>query len=90
MLLHPFINTPHPVQYLAYTFLHKQGQVFLAQEAGAGAYDPIASELGMSRGAVSKAVQRMRIRYHQLVRQEVADTVTRTSEVEAELVELFQ
>lgn len=65
-------------------------KVFLAEEAKDGAYDPIASELRMSRGAVSKAVQRMRIRYHQLVRQEVADTVTRTSEVETELVELFQ
>lgn len=65
-------------------------KAFLADEAEDGAYEPIASALGMSRGAISKAVQRMRIRYQQLVRREVAETVTSSSAVEAELIELFQ
>jgi RNA polymerase sigma-70 factor (ECF subfamily) len=62
---------------------------FLAEEAVDGAYDGAAAQFGMSRGAVSKAVQRMRLRYQQLIRQEITDTVIQPGDVEAELTDLF-
>jgi len=62
---------------------------FLSEEAADGAYDAVAAQFGMSRGAVSKSVQRMRLRYQKLVRQEVADTVVQAEDVEAELIDLF-
>lgn len=78
---------------------HKAGQddkfsafkPFLASDAADGtSYDAVAARLLISRGAVSKAVQRMRNRYRQLVRMEVADTVSQASDLEVELAELFR
>ena len=49
----------------------------------------IAQELGMSISAVKSAVSRLRIRYGELVRQEVARTVSTPSEVEEEIRHLL-
>ena len=48
-------------------------------------YREIAAETGLSEEAVNKAVQRMRQRYSELFRQEIAQTVATPSEVEEEL-----
>ena len=48
-------------------------------------YAAIAQELGMSVGAIKSAVSRLRQRYGQLVREEVAHTVANPSEIEIEI-----
>lgn len=49
----------------------------------------IAQELGMSVSAVKSAVLRLRARYGELVRQEVAHTVSSPAEIEAEIRHLL-
>jgi DNA-directed RNA polymerase specialized sigma24 family protein len=58
---------------------------FLIAGTGEDSYAQVAAELGMSREAVKKAVQRMRHRYYELFREEVAHTVADPAEVEEEL-----
>ena len=48
-------------------------------------YREVASKTGLSEEAVKKAVQRMRRRYYELFRQEIAQTVASPDEVEEEL-----
>ena len=60
-------------------------RVFLIAGTGEESYAEVAGELGMSREAVKKAVQRMRHRYYELFREEVAHTVADPAEVEEEL-----
>jgi RNA polymerase sigma-70 factor (ECF subfamily) len=62
---------------------------FLEGEVGRGDYQVAAAELKVSPGAVAMAVQRLRSRYRELVRQEVAHTVATASEVEVEMRHLF-
>ena len=62
---------------------------FLEGEVGRGDYQIAAAELNVSPGAVAMAVQRMRLRYRELVRNEVANTVADPTEVEAEMRHLF-
>jgi RNA polymerase sigma-70 factor (ECF subfamily) len=52
-------------------------------------YAVIAQELGMSVGAVKSAVSRLRQRYGELVREEVARTVSNPGEIEEELRHLL-
>jgi RNA polymerase sigma-70 factor (ECF subfamily) len=58
---------------------------YLSVDVAEGAYAEIAAHLGISRGAVTVAVHRLRQRYGQLVRDEVAHTVASPAEVEEEL-----
>ncbi len=60
-------------------------QPFLVAGAREKRYAEAAPELGMSEEALKKAVQRMRRRYHQLFREEIAHTVAGPDEVEEEL-----
>lgn len=60
-------------------------RAFLIAGTGEESYAQVAAELGMSREAVKKAVQRMRHRYYELFREEVAHTVADPAEVEEEL-----
>jgi RNA polymerase sigma-70 factor (ECF subfamily) len=48
-----------------------------------------AVELGMSEEAVKKAVQRLRRRYQDILREEIGHTVTKCSEVQKELRHLW-
>lgn len=50
----------------------------------------IASQMGMTEGSVRVAVYRMRQRYRQLVRDEIAATVVSPEEIEDELAYLFK
>ena len=60
-------------------------QVYLTGDKERPPYAATASQLGMSVEAVRKAVERLRQRYAQLLRQEVAQTVSSPEEIEAEL-----
>jgi len=63
---------------------------FLSGAAKAGDYDQVAEELGTTRNAVAMAVTRLRKRYRDLVREEVAHTVASPDEVQEELRWLFK
>jgi RNA polymerase sigma-70 factor (ECF subfamily) len=53
-------------------------------------YAALAAELGMSEAATRQAASRLRGRYRQLLREEVAQTVAEPEEVEDEIRSLFQ
>ena len=52
-------------------------------------YAEIGARLRQSEGAVKVAVHRLRTRYRELLRDEIADTVAGPNEVEEELRNLF-
>lgn len=62
---------------------------FLAGEPDPGEYGAIAAQLGWTQGSVAVAVHRLRQRYAELVREEVAHTVADPAGVEAEMRDLF-
>ncbi len=64
-------------------------RVFLVEGPGEENYAEVGAELGMSGEAVRKAVQRMRQRYHELFRDEIAHTVAGPAQVEEELRYLY-
>jgi len=61
----------------------------LTGEVTAGSYADWATALGMSTGAVKVALHRLRRRYGELLRTEIADTVASPAEVEEEIRQLF-
>ena len=63
---------------------------FLSREANPGGYARVAEQLGMKPGAVAVAVHRLRQRYGQLLRAEIAQTVTCPAEVDDEMHYLFE
>jgi len=64
--------------------------VFLGAEGSAEEYDALAARLGLTRGAVAVAVHRLRQRYRDLVRAEIAHTVTTQTEVDDEMRYLLE
>ena len=64
-------------------------RAFLSREAREGEYAAVAKAANMTPGAISVAVHRMRQRYGQRVRTEVANTVAHPADVEEELRYLF-
>src|SRR5262245_36674843 len=56
--------------------LFERLQPYLVAGGGARSYAEIAGEVGLSEEAFKKAVQRLRHRYHQLFREEIAQTVS--------------
>jgi RNA polymerase sigma-70 factor (ECF subfamily) len=70
-----------------------KGSLFDALERGLTgekvAYAEVATRLHLNEGAVRVAVHRLRLRYRDLVRAEIAETVASEAEVEAELQHLF-
>jgi len=52
-------------------------------------YRRVAEELGMSEGAIKVAVHRLRRRYREVLKEEIAQTVADPAEIEEELCELF-
>ena len=63
---------------------------FLSKEASAGIYAAVAAEMGVSPGAVAVAVHRLRQRYGELLRAEIAQTVASPAEVDEEMHHLFE
>lgn len=62
---------------------------FLSSDAGPGGYDEVAVELETSPQTVAVSVHRLRQRYREAVRAEIAHTVTNPDNVEEELRGLF-
>jgi DNA-directed RNA polymerase specialized sigma24 family protein len=60
-------------------------QVYLSGETGLAPYSEVASRLELSIDAVKKAVERLRRRYGEFLRDEVAQTLAQPSEVEEEI-----
>jgi RNA polymerase sigma-70 factor (ECF subfamily) len=58
---------------------------FISAEAAPGEYSELAPELGLTKNAVGVAVHRLRQRYGELIRAEIADTVAQPLEVEEEM-----
>ncbi len=69
--------------------LFQRLRVFLVEGPGEEKYAQVGAELGMSGEAARKAVQRMRQRYHELFREEIAHTVAGPAQVEEELRYLY-
>jgi len=60
-------------------------QAYLSSERGQAPYAEVASRLEMSVDAVKKAVERLRRRYGELLREEIAHTVTHPGEIDDEI-----
>jgi RNA polymerase sigma-70 factor (ECF subfamily) len=69
--------------------LFSEVRALLSDEPDDGAYPGIGGRLGMTEGAVRVAVHRLRRRYGELLRAEVAQTVATATEAEAELRHLM-
>lgn len=63
---------------------------YLAGEAARPGYEVIARDLGMSTAAVGTAIFRMRRRYGEHLREEIAGTVSSPAEVEEEIAQLMR
>jgi DNA-directed RNA polymerase specialized sigma24 family protein len=66
-----------------------QLKVFLVEEKGASSYAEAAASMALSEQAVKSAVHRMRERYRELFRAEIANTVTSHEEIEQEMRHLL-
>jgi DNA-directed RNA polymerase specialized sigma24 family protein len=62
---------------------------FLSNVAGEGDYASLAASLGLDAGGVAVAGHRLRLRYRDMVRAEIAQTVATEAELEAEMRHLF-
>ena len=60
-------------------------QPFLVEGSRGDSYRDVAVKTGLSEEAVKKSVQRMRQRYYELFRKEIAQTVASPAEIDAEL-----
>lgn len=69
--------------------LFEQLKPTLTEASHAVRYSEIASRLGTSEGAVKVAVHRLRQRYREVLRAEIADTVAGAGDVDDELRNLF-
>lgn len=69
--------------------LFEQLKIFLAAGKGEAAHGEVARALGMEEGAVRVAVHRLRKRYRQLLRDEIANTLSDPAMVDEELRALF-
>jgi RNA polymerase sigma-70 factor (ECF subfamily) len=65
--------------------LFKEARGILSGERDSGRYAELAKSLGMSEGTARVAVHRLRQRYGQLLREQIAQTVSCPQEVEEEL-----
>jgi DNA-directed RNA polymerase specialized sigma24 family protein len=62
---------------------------FLLGDRGRRTYQDVATELGMTAGAVKVAAHRMRQRYRELFREEIARTLANPAETEEEMRHVF-
>lgn len=69
--------------------LYERLRVFEAADPGAPTYAEVAAEFGLTESAVKSAAHRLRERYGELVREEVAHTVDSSAEVDEELRHLI-
>ena len=62
---------------------------FLTNDSSSGAYESVAAQLNVTPGSVAVTVHRMRQRYRELVRAEIADTVASPADIDDEMRALF-
>jgi RNA polymerase sigma factor (sigma-70 family) len=65
-------------------------KTYLGGDGSTVPYRQIAADLGKTGGAVKVAVHRLRLRCHEVLRAEIAETVSDTQEVDEELRDLFE
>ena len=65
--------------------LFKKLHHFLSSSSASGQYSIVAAELEMNANAVAVAVHRLRHRYRELIRLEIADTVSTPDDIEDEM-----
>jgi len=65
--------------------LYEALQIYLTGEKGLAPYRETAEQLGLNVDAVKKAVERLRRRYGELLREEIAHTVSSPAEVDEEI-----
>jgi len=70
--------------------LFRQLKGVLLGERGGVPYAKLAPQLGLSEAALTMTVHRLRRRYRELIRDEIAHTVSRPVEIEEEMRHLFQ
>jgi RNA polymerase sigma factor (sigma-70 family) len=71
------------------TALYEQARAFLTADQAAIPYADAAAALGMEEGAVRVAVHRLRRRYRELLREEIAQTLSDPAQVAEEMQALF-
>jgi len=64
-------------------------KIYLTAEKGSVPYHNAAAELDMTEGAVRVAIHRLRRRYRELLRDEIAQTVTSDDQIDEEIRDLF-
>ncbi len=64
-------------------------KIFLTAEKSSIPYRDVAAELDMTEGAVRVAIHRLRRRYRELLRDEIAQTVTSDDQIDEEIRDLF-
>jgi RNA polymerase sigma-70 factor (ECF subfamily) len=64
-------------------------RVYLTADKSSVPYSQMAAELSMSEGAVRVAAHRLRRRYRELLRDEIAQTVTSEEQIDQEIRDLF-
>jgi len=64
-------------------------KVYLTAEKGTVTYKNISAEFGLTEAAVRVAAHRLKHRFHELVREEIAQTVLNRSHVDEEIRDLF-
>jgi RNA polymerase sigma factor (sigma-70 family) len=65
-------------------------KVYLTADKQTSAYNDIAEKLQMTEGAVKVAVHRLRKRYRELLKEEIAQTVSSQESIDEEINELFK
>jgi RNA polymerase sigma-70 factor (ECF subfamily) len=69
--------------------LFRELKDFLGGDGGGGSYSEVAARCQMNEGALRVAVHRMRRRYREILREEIASTVASPEQIEDELQHLF-
>jgi RNA polymerase sigma-70 factor (ECF subfamily) len=69
--------------------LFEQLKITLTEPRGAIAYATLGQALNMSEGAVKVAVHRLRLRYREILRAEVAETLADPADLEDEVRQIF-
>jgi RNA polymerase sigma-70 factor (ECF subfamily) len=64
-------------------------KVYLTGEKAAGTHQQLGEQFGMTAGAITVTIHRLRQRYRELLREEIGRTVNDPSEIDGEIRDLF-